>query len=247
MKRRALFSWLLLAMCLTVDGCSRLPGKPPPGPEVPRPDSLLDPVVLYSANCAGCHGADGQHGPAMALSDPVYLAIADNNVLHSTIAKGRPGTAMSAFSQKEGGMLTDEQIESIVRGIRERWGGSPRLGATPPPYESTVPGDAQRGEAVYATFCASCHGSSHGSKTPAGPKAGSVTDPAYLSLISDQALRTLVITGRPDFGAPDWRGNVPGRPMTDQEISDVVAWLSSQRPASAAEIEAANIVPGGGR
>jgi mono/diheme cytochrome c family protein len=245
MKRRALFSWLLLAMWLTVDGCSRLPGKPPPGPEVPRPDSVLDPVVLYSANCAGCHGANGQHGPAMALSDPVYLAIADNNVLHSTIAKGRPGTAMSAFSQKEGGMLTDEQIESIVRGIRERWGVSAPIGATPtpPPYESTVPGDVQRGEAVYATFCASCHGS----KAQAGPKAGSVTDPAYLSLISDQGLRTLVITGRPDFGAPDWRGNVPGRPMTDQEISDVVAWLSAQRPASAAEIEAANIVPGGGR
>jgi cytochrome c oxidase cbb3-type subunit III len=66
-------------------------------------------------------------------------------------------------------------------------------------------------------------------------------------LISDQGLRTLVITGRPDFGAPDWRGNVPGRPMTDPEISDVVAWLSSQRPALASEIEAANIVPGGGR
>jgi hypothetical protein len=58
-------------------------------------------------------------------------------------------------------------------------------------------------------------------------------------LISDQGLRTIVITGRPDFGAPDWRGNVPGRPMTDQEISDVVAWLSSQRPLSD-ELEAAN-------
>ena len=243
MRQRAHIHWLLLVMSLAFHGCSRLPGKPAPGPEVPRPDSVLDPVVLYSANCAGCHGADGKHGPAMALSDPVYLAIADNNVLHSTIANGRPGTAMSAFSQKAGGMLTDEQIAAIVRGIRERWGGSPLLNATPPPYETTVPGDAQRGEAVYATFCASCHGSNG----QTGPGAGSVTDPAYLSLISDQALRTLVITGRPDFGAPDWRGNVPGRPMTDQEISDVVAWLSSQRPASAADLEAANAVPGGGR
>jgi len=39
-----------------------------------------------------------------------------------------------------------------------------------------------------------------------------------------------VIVGRPDFGAPDWRGNIPGKPMTSQEISDVVAWLASQRP-----------------
>ena len=68
---------------------------------MPRPDSVLDPVVLYSENCAGCHGADGKHGPAMALSDPVYLAIADDDVLHSTIAKGRPGTAMSAFAKRQ--------------------------------------------------------------------------------------------------------------------------------------------------
>ena len=39
-----------------------LSGKPAPGPEVPRPDSVLDPGVLYSQNCAGCHGAEGKQG-----------------------------------------------------------------------------------------------------------------------------------------------------------------------------------------
>jgi hypothetical protein len=39
-----------------------------------------------------------------------------------------------------------------------------------------------------------------------------------------------VIAGRPELGAPDWRGDVEGRPMSAQDISDVVAWLSSQRP-----------------
>jgi mono/diheme cytochrome c family protein len=218
---------LVIAMLLAT-GCSRLPGKPAPGPEVPRPDAVLDPVVLYSANCAGCHGAEGTHGPAVALADPVYLAIADDQTIRSTIASGRPGTAMSAFSQKEGGMLTDEQIESIVRWIRDRWGSTDQMaGVTTPPYQASAQGDAKRGEATYATFCESCHGRG----TSGGPRAGSVTDPAYLSLISDQGLRSLVITGRPDFGAPDWRGNVAGRPMTDQEIADVVAWLSSQRPS----------------
>ena len=224
----------LLATLFAIGGCGRLPGKPAPGPEVPRPDSVLDPVVLYSANCAGCHGAEGIHGPAMALADPMYLTIADDSTLRSTIAKGRPGTAMSAFSQKEGGLLTDAQIESIVRGIRERWGSSGRMaGVTTPPYAAQTDGNPQQGEAVYSLFCASCHGSND----KGGPKAGSVTEPSYLSLISDQGLRTIVITGRPDFGAPNWRGNVPGRPMTDQEISDVVAWLSSQRPARTREVE----------
>jgi hypothetical protein len=47
--------------------------------------------------------------------------------------------------------------------------------------------------------------------------------------VSDQSLRTTVIAGRPDLGAPDWRGNVTGRPMTPQEVSDVVAWLAARR------------------
>jgi cytochrome c oxidase cbb3-type subunit 3/ubiquinol-cytochrome c reductase cytochrome c subunit len=50
-----------------------------------------------------------------------------------------------------------------------------------------------------------------------------------LALISDQGLRTIVITGRPELGAPDWRGNLPGKRMSDQEITDVVAWMASHR------------------
>jgi cytochrome c oxidase cbb3-type subunit III len=225
MTRRSAVLASLLAALLALAGCSAS-GKPAPGPEVPRPDSILDPVVLYSQNCAGCHGAEGQKGPAMALSDPVYLAIVDDDTLRRTISKGRPGTAMSAFAQKEGGMLTDEQVNAIIRGIRQRWSKPNALaGVTAPPYAAKAAGNPQQGEAVYATFCASCHGT--GAK--GGPKAGSVTNGAYLSLISDQGLRTIVITGRPDFDAPDWRGNAE-HPMTDQQISDVVAWLVAQRP-----------------
>src|SRR5271165_5523951 len=242
MKRRFAVLVLLLAAVVALAGCSAS-GKPAPGPEVPRPDSILDPVVLYSENCAGCHGAEGRKGPAMALSDPVYLAIVDDDTLRSTISKGRPGTAMSAFAQKEGGMLTDEQINAIIRGIRERWSKPNTLaGVSAPPYASKAAGNSQQGEAVYTTFCASCHGT--GAK--GGPKAGSVTNGAYLSLISDQGLRTIVITGRPDFGAPDWRENVPGHPMTDQQISDVVAWLVAQRPKQATQAASANAPSPGG-
>jgi len=227
MTLRLLLTASLLAALVGLAACSSLSGKPAPGPEVPNPDSILDPVVLYSQNCAGCHGADGQKGPAMALGDPVYLAIVDDDTLRSTISKGRPGTAMSAFAQKDGGMLTDEQITSIIHGIRKRWSKPDALaGLSAPPYAAKGPGNAQQGAAVYTTFCESCHGTG----TKGGPKAGSVTNGTYLSLISDQGLRTIVIVGRPDFGAPDWRGNVPGHPMTKEQVSDVVAWLAAQRP-----------------
>lgn len=235
---------LVLAMVLQLAACTRFSGKPAPGPEVPRPDSVLDPVVLYSQNCAGCHGAEGRKGPAMDLSDPVYLEIVDDDTLRSTISKGRPGTAMSAFAQKEGGMLTDEQVNAIVRGMRERWSKADTLGGVAAPsYAAKEQGNAQQGEAAYATFCASCHGVSD----KGGPKAGSVTNGAYLSLISDQGLRTIVIAGRPDFGAPDWRGNVLGRPMGEREIADVVAWLIAQRPTAptAQTLSATPPSPGG--
>ena len=173
----------------------------------------------------------------MSLSDPVYLAIVDDDTLRSTISKGRPGTAMSAFAQKDGGMLTDQQINAIIRGIRERWSKPDALaGAAAPPYAAKEPGVPQQGEIVYGNYCASCHGTD----SKGGPKAGSVTNGAYLSLISDQGLRTIVITGRPDFGAPDWRENFPGHPMTDQQISDVVAWLVAHRPKQPAQASSAN-------
>jgi mono/diheme cytochrome c family protein len=224
---------LTLLAIVWLAGCSQLPGKPAPGPEVPRPDSVLDPVVLFNQNCSGCHGADGKNGPAMMLSDPVYLAIVDDDTLRSTISKGRPSTAMSAFAQKEGGMLTDEQVNAIIHGIRERWSKPNALGSdVAPPYSANTPGDAAHGQGVYRNFCSSCHGESGAG----GPKAGSIVDKAYLSLITDQGLRTIVITGRPDFDAPDWRNNVAGHPMNNQEITDVVAWLASQRPNRAASM-----------
>jgi len=99
-------------------------------------------------------------------------------------------------------------------------------GASPPRYASDAVGDAHRGEAVYATFCQSCHGADG----TGGPKVGSIVAGSYLALVSDQALRTLIIAGRPDLKHPDWRGDAPGRSLTSQEVSDVVAWLAAKRP-----------------
>ena len=53
-------------------------------------------------------------GAAIALADPVYLAIADDATILRVTADGVPGTSMPAFAQPAGGMLTDAQIEVIV-------------------------------------------------------------------------------------------------------------------------------------
>ena len=190
---------------------------------------------LYALNCAGCHGADGRLGAARPLNDPLYLALVSTATLRAMIAQGVPGTNAPAFSQKAGGNLTDKQIDILVEGMRSRWGKAENFNKVAlPPYslqdasaKGSAPGDPQRGAVVYQTYCAQCHG-----KTGSGgQKAGSVIDPAFLALVSDQALRTAVIVGRSDLGMPDWRANISGRPMSPQEISDVVAWLASHRQA----------------
>ena len=194
------------------------------------PDKILDFKVLFRENCSGCHGSDGRGGAATALANPIYLAIVDDPVLRRVTSDGIAGTPMPAFARRSGGMLSDEQIDVIVEGIRARWVDPSAVAGTDlPPYSDRSPGDAQRGESVFATYCASCHGDG-GRGAPGG---SSIVDGAYLALVSDQGLRTTVIAGRPEFGAPDWRGNVRGATMTPQDISDVVAWLSAQRRETA--------------
>lgn len=201
-------------------------GKPPTTEEVLAPNEVLEFGALFSANCAGCHGEKGRGGAAIALADPVYLAVADDRAIRNVIVNGVRGTAMPAFAVSAGGLLTDKQIDLITQQIRTRWSKPGILdGANPPGYAAKSAGDSQRGQAAYKTYCESCHGpDGHGT-----PKGSAVTNDSFLALISDQGLRTIVIAGRPELGAPDWRGNVRGKPMSDEEVTDVVAWLVSHR------------------
>jgi mono/diheme cytochrome c family protein len=163
---------------------------------------------------------------AISLGDPVYLAIANDTAMRAAIANGVRGTSMPAFAQRAGGTLTDTQIDVLVREITSRWSRPGVLdGAQHPSYAATSPGDAARGQAAYATFCESCHGKNG----RGGAKGSAIANDSFLALVSDQGLRTIVIAGRPELGAPDWRGNVAGKPMSEQDVTDVVAWLASRR------------------
>ena len=236
---------LVLAIAL-LTGCSvHLPGQPSEAERWQAPAEISDFNQLYTQNCAGCHGVDGRRGAASSLNDPLYLAFITEDAMRQAISKGRIGTNMPAFSEQAGGHLTDQQIELLVTGMRSRWskpdefkdielprysvdetgptsGSSPMIDNISAKTSETAA--ATRGAATYKTYCQSCHGTNGD-----GGSAGSIVDPNFLNLVSDQGLRTTVVVGRGDMGKPDWRGNVPGRPMSAQEIADVVAWLAGQR------------------
>ncbi|HEY4048539.1 MAG TPA: c-type cytochrome [Acidobacteriaceae bacterium] len=216
------------ATSVVLQGCNFAPGKPKPGVEVPRPDAVLDFPTLYQQNCSACHGAKGMDGSSYPLANPEYQALVDESTLHNVIAQGEPGTLMPAFAASSGGTLTDRQIDVLAKGIRAAWWKQGTEGASGmPPYHAGTQGNMAEGQRVYDANCASCHG-------PTG-KAGSITNREFLALLSDQGLRTIIIAGRPDIGQPDWKGEFAGHNpghgrMTDQNVTDVVAWLSSQRP-----------------
>jgi cytochrome c oxidase cbb3-type subunit 3 len=219
-------SFLALLACVLLCGCGDSHGRPAAGPEIVAPDDVLDFSVLFSQNCAGCHGVEGKGSVAIALSNPEYLALADDATILQVVSHGRPGTPMPAFAKTAGGMLTDKQVSIIVAGIRKNWGSTTSASVALPPYVAKSPGNPQVGSQLFQTYCGSCHGTNTSNGDP------SILNPSFLALVSNQYLRTIVIVGRSELNAPNFRGNIPGHAMTEQEITDIVAWLSSQRTFS---------------
>jgi len=67
---------------------------------------------LYAAVCGVCHEAQHQASfvPNLRrLPEPTNMEFWKNWITH-----GKPGTLMPAFAKSEGGILTDEQIDSLV-------------------------------------------------------------------------------------------------------------------------------------
>jgi cytochrome c oxidase cbb3-type subunit III len=211
---------------LAVTSCDA-PGRQVVETAAIRPADIADFHLLYSQNCSGCHGANGQGALTVGIGRPVYLAIADDATIHKTIEQGRAGTPMPAFAQTAGGLLTDAQIDILVHGIRS-W-ANPRAftNTKPPAYAASQPGDATRGAALFKVSCAPCHG-------PEGHGARAIADPSYLALVTDQHLRTVIIVGMPNLGMPDWRSH--SKPLGDTDVGDLVAWLAAQRESLSAQV-----------
>lgn len=248
---------LAASLAVALAGCAHLPGATATEGPPSRPDQILDFKTLYTQNCQACHGVNGENGPAIDLANPEFQALVDDNTLRTIISNGMPGTQMPAWAQSAGGMLTDQQINAIIAGMRKEWAKPNAFaGANPPPYAQNQAARNQvgrnqagpsqagrnqasnvpRGRQTYQARCAGCH---------QGPPRQQVTSPIYLSLVSDDAIRAIIIAGRPDIHQPDWQHDNPkaaaGQPLSDQNVTDIVAYLHSLR--NPAVVSAAPAVP----
>ncbi len=227
-RSRQLIISLLSCVSLAGLGCNHPRGKPGPEPEVPRPDQVLDFATLYKQNCVACHGDGHEPGAALFLANPVYLAVAGEGNLKNIIGNGVSGKLMPAFGQSAGGMLTDQQVDILAKGLISYWGKPGVLdNLNPPTYKAMLHPDPVAGQKVFTKYCAECHGD-----TGEGADVnGAIVDPSFLALISDQNLRSIVISGmNPDM--PNFSAHEGDPPLTDQNVTDVVAWLASHRASS---------------
>ena len=103
---------------------------------------------IYTENCRGCHGTKDEPSGAITLDNPTYIAVIPRDTLRSIIAGGVTGTAMVAFSEEHGGMLTEKQIDILVEGITASGAKNPPPG--PLPAYSAPLGDVAVGEAAFA-------------------------------------------------------------------------------------------------
>jgi mono/diheme cytochrome c family protein len=230
----------LPVLAFVAAGCD-LPGQPNPANRPVPANQVKDFKTLYARHCSGCHGADGQLGPAPPLNDPLFLAIVPDAELLRVIAEGRAvnrkqKTPMPAFAQEKGGPLTAAQVKVLAEGLKQHWGSTASFANSVPPYwapTGSAGGTQERGTRVFARACAGCHGSQGQGSKDGDRQIGAINDLAFLTLISDQALRRYIITGRPDLGMPGYNGKDGRSPdfqaLTSAEIEDLVALLAYWR------------------
>lgn len=134
---------LTVAALLIAAACGA-PSRQPADPiAAMTPADLAHGRRLFESQCADCHGATGEGGRGANLAVPHLKYAPDNAALFRVIMSGIDGTEMPAVRG-----FADRDVWHVAGYVRT-------LGRT---AAVTLPGNARRGEKLYASLqCASCH------------------------------------------------------------------------------------------
>jgi cytochrome c oxidase cbb3-type subunit 3 len=158
-SRAVRLSTLGLLIC-----ASTLAAQPPPAPVRPLVNAgardLAEGQKIFDAQCAWCHGANGTGGTGPSLQRTTLRHAANDAALTQIVRNGIPGTEMPSFAIA----LTDRMAWQTAAYVRS-------LGRT---KSTPLPGDPQRGAALYqSSGCSACHILA-GSGGPLGPELTTV-------------------------------------------------------------------------
>jgi cytochrome c oxidase cbb3-type subunit 3/ubiquinol-cytochrome c reductase cytochrome c subunit len=215
-------------------GCHGSDGKL--GPALPLNDPLFRAIVPEDeVEHIVTKGRIKTLMPAFARDSGGVLTPAQIQVLVKEIM----GIPYKIVEKQDGGVVKVEVVAD-AGGISPKWGIPGKAPKEVPPYREPaassngkIAGNKDKGALVFARACAVCHGKEGKGIAKGSETVRTINDPVFLALLSNQALRRLAITGRPDLGMPGYaeprRDNAHVVPLTDRDITDLVALLASWR------------------
>lgn len=190
----------------------------------PTQEELEEGASLYVENCSMCHGMQGEGRVGATLAQD-WPSIRPDLRVRDTIINGIEGSPMPAWSEQNGGPLTNEQIDLIVNYILS-WQTGGLIEVPPATPVVLVPltevpgvsGDPTNGSVLYAQNCTVCHG-------PQGQgRIGANLTNAFSSIRPDLRLSETVTNGIEGSAMPAW-GTSNGGPLSAAQIDDITAYM----------------------
>ena len=198
---------------------------------------LDEAMTLYAQNCSVCHGLAGEGISSIPpLNNPVLQATPAVDIT-KTIAHGRFNTAMPAWSEEDGGPLSDYQISELAGLIRSgEWSKTQdrvvNLGLAPLVPFTTEPdpilfaevanlpdgATLQTAVTLFASKCVACHGAD-GLGSSIAP---ALNDPLVREKTADELTRTATLGSAGTLMA-GW-GNVLTAEEIDAMVTLVLRW-----------------------
>lgn len=216
--RRLAGALLALSLLLAV-GVISVQAQGSPG------DQVSEGARIYLENCAVCHGLNGE-GRVGAQLAKNWPAIRPELTVRTIIQNGVPDTAMPAWSQAQGGPLTEAQIDAVMIFILSwQTGGAPPIldlpTATLRPPVTPIPeveGDPNRGAVLFDQNCAVCHGAE------GQGRIGAVLAKSWGGIRPDLSVKTTIQNGVPNTAMPAW-SQAAGGPLTEADINDLTSFI----------------------
>ena len=211
---------------------------------------LNDSMSLYAENCSVCHGLQGKGiGSIPPLDNPALRTMPAVDLI-KTVSRGRFNTAMPAWSQEDGGPLSDYQITEMVALIQSGNWETTRdrvvnLGLAPLVPFTTEPDPAilekvgtlsdgatlQIAIKIFSAQCVSCHGADG-----LGTKIAPVLNDPKVREKTTEELNRAVTLGRAGTLMAGWN-NV----LTPEEITAMVTLVQRWDEVPAGAIPAPNV------